>query len=232
MPCLPALERACNRHAAAAWLVPCQPGSRQRATTYGWSGCSSTGCPARRGSWSPPACAPPAHSTDLKAGLPASRACPQNFRGAALVRRRHVRLDFAHDWPRHQRPAGHDLEGPRSAMGIQAVAIERCSDLAEPLCAQLAPVWELVASIPTPGCDHRQHEDPALAQQVLIDTRIVLTDLFGGMGEVEFDRPTATCLEVDEQQPVLRGEHVTWVRLAVQVLLGAAALADHSPQAS
>jgi hypothetical protein len=53
--------------------------------------------------------------------------------------------------------------GPRSAMGIQAVAIERCSDLAEPLCAQLAPVWELVASIPAPGCDHRQHEDPALA---------------------------------------------------------------------
>ena len=58
---------------------------------------------------------------------------------------------------------GHDLEGPRSAMGLQAVAIERCSDLAEPLCAELAPVWELVASIPAPCCDHRQHEDPALA---------------------------------------------------------------------
>jgi hypothetical protein len=58
---------------------------------------------------------------------------------------------------------GHDLEGPRSAMGIQAVAIERCSDLAEPLYAQLAPVWELVAPIPAPRCDHRQHEDPALA---------------------------------------------------------------------
>jgi hypothetical protein len=78
-------------------------------------------------------------------------------------RRRHVRLDLAHDRPRHQQPAGHDLEGPRSAMGIQAVAIERCSDLAEPLCAQLAPVWELVASIPAPRSDHRQHEDPALA---------------------------------------------------------------------
>jgi hypothetical protein len=59
--------------------------------------------------------------------------------------------------------AGHDLEGPRSAMGIKAVAIERCSDLAEPLCAQLAPVWELVASVPAPRCDHRQHEEPALA---------------------------------------------------------------------
>jgi hypothetical protein len=117
-------------------------------------------------------------------------------------------------------------------MGIQPFAIERCSDLAKPLCAQLAPVWELVASIPAPRCDHRQHEDPALAQQVLMDTRIVLADLFGRMGEVEFDRPTATRLKVDKQQPVLRGEHVAWVRLAVQVLLGAAALANHSSQAS
>jgi hypothetical protein len=48
-------------------------------------------------------------------------------------------------------------------MGIQPVAIERCPDLAEPLCAELAPVWELVASIPAPRCDHRQHEDLALA---------------------------------------------------------------------
>src|SRR4029450_473536 len=121
---------------------------------------------------------------------------------------------------------------PRSAMGSQAVAIGRCSDLAEPLCAQLAPVWELVASIPAPGCDHRQHEDPALAEQALVDTPAVLAHCSGRMGEVEFDRPTAARLEVDEQQPVLGGEHVAWVRLAVQELLGGAALADHSPQAS
>jgi hypothetical protein len=101
-------------------------------------------------------------------------------------------------------------------MDIQHFAFERCSNLAEPLCAQLAPVRELVASVPAPRCDHRQHENPALAQQVLIDTRIVLADFFGRMGEVEFDRPTAARLEVYEQQPVLRGEHVAWVRLAVQ----------------
>ena len=95
-----------------------------------------------------------------------------------------------------------------------------------------APVRELVASIPAPRGDHRQHEDPALAQQVLIDARIVLADFFGRMGEVEFDRPTATRLEVDEQRPVLRGEHVARVRLAVQQLLGAAALADRPSQAS
>jgi hypothetical protein len=45
--------------------------------------------------------------------------------------------------------------GWRSAMGIQPFAFELCSDLAKPRCAELAPVWELVASIPTPRCDHR-----------------------------------------------------------------------------
>src|SRR5829696_5746019 len=71
--------------------------------------------------------------------------------------------DRDHGRSRHQWPVGHDLDGSRSATGIQAVAIERCSDLAEPLRAQLAPVRELVASIPAPRCDHRQREDPALA---------------------------------------------------------------------
>jgi len=99
---------------------------------------------------------------------------------------------------------------------LKPVAIEGRSDLAEPLCAQLAPVGKLIAAIPAPRGDHRQHEDPALAQQVPIDTRIVLADFFGRMGEVEFDRPTATRLEVYEQQPVLRGEHVARVRLTME----------------
>src|SRR4029453_11492405 len=111
-------------------------------------------------------------------------------------------------------------------MGIQPIAFERCSDLAEPVRAELAPVWELVASVPAPRCDHRQYQDPALAQQVLIDTRIVLADFFGRMGKVEFHRPTATRLEVNEQQPVLRGKHVARVWLAVEQLLDTAALAD------
>ena len=95
-----------------------------------------------------------------------------------------------------------------TAVVIQPLAIERCSNLAEPLCAQLAPVWELVASIPAPRGDHRLDEDPALAQQVSIDARIVLADVFGRMGEVEFDRPTATRFEVYDKQSVPRGEHV------------------------
>ena len=66
----------------------------------------------------------------------------------------------------------------------------------------------------------------------MISVRIARADLFGHMGKVELDRPTATRLEVYEQWPVLRAEHVAWVRLAVQQLLGAAVLADHSSQAS
>ena len=95
-----------------------------------------------------------------------------------------------------------------------------------------SPVREVVVSIPAPRCDHRKHEDPALAEQFLIGVRIVLAHLFGHMGDVELDRPTATRLEVDEQQPVLRAEQVAWVRLAVQQLLGGAAVADRSSQAS
>jgi hypothetical protein len=60
----------------------------------------------------------------------------------------------------------------------------------------------------------------------------VLADSFGRVGEVEFDRPAATRLEVYEQQPVLRGEQVARVRLAVQQLPGAAVPADHPSQAS
>ena len=113
-------------------------------------------------------------------------------------------------------------------MGIQPLAIERCSELAEPLGAQLAPIGKLIVSIPAPCGDHRQHEEPALAQQGSLDTRIVRADCFGRMGEVEFDRPTATRLKVDEAQPVLRGEHVPRVWLAVQELLSGAPVADYS----
>ena len=61
-------------------------------------------------------------------------------------------------------------------MGIQSVAIERYSDMAEPLCAPLTPVRELVVSIPAPGCDHRKHEDPALAKQVLISGMLMMLE--------------------------------------------------------
>ncbi len=88
------------------------------------------------------------------------------------------------------------------------------------------PVRELVGPIPAPRGDHGQNEAPALTEQFFISIRIVLADIFGDMGEVELDGPTAARLEIDEQQPGLRTEHVAWMRLAVQELLGRAAVAD------
>ena len=56
-----------------------------------------------------------------------------------------------------------DADDESRRADVQSVSIECCSDLAEPFCAQLAPVRELVTSVPAPRCDHRQHQDPALA---------------------------------------------------------------------
>jgi hypothetical protein len=112
------------------------------------------------------------------------------------------------------------------------IAIQRRSHLAEPLGAESAPVRKLVVSFPTPRYDHREHQNPALAKQVLINIPIVLADFVGHMGDVELDRPAATCLQVYELQPVLRPEQVARVRLAVQQLLGGAAIADRAPQTS
>jgi hypothetical protein len=78
------------------------------------------------------------------------------------------------------------------------------------------PVRELVARIPAPRGDHGKNKDPALPEQFFISVRVTPADIFGDMGEVELDGPTATRLEIDEQQSALRTEHVAWVRLAVQ----------------
>ena len=86
--------------------------------------------------------------------------------------------------------------------------------------------------VPTPRRDHRKDEASALAGQVLINDRIAFADLFGHVGEVESDRPSTTGLEVDEHRPVLRAEHIARMRLAVQQLLGSAAVLDRSSQAS
>src|SRR6266498_2638791 len=64
--------------------------------------------------------------------------------------------------------------------------------------------------------NHREHENPALADQLLISVRIVRAHRFGRVGDVELDRPAADRLEVCEQQPVLRSEQVAWVWLAVE----------------
>ena len=78
------------------------------------------------------------------------------------------------------------------------------------------PVRKLVARIPAPRGDHRKNKDSALTEQFFISVRIAPADILRDMGEVELDGPTATRLEIDEQQSGLRTEHVARVRLAVQ----------------
>src|SRR5215475_5627136 len=103
---------------------------------------------------------------------------------------------------------------------IHSVAIECNPNLVDPLNSQVAPIGELVVSIPAPGCDHRKHEDPALAKQTLINIWIVFADVLRCMGNVKFDRSTTTCLKVYKQQPLLRVQQVARMRLAMQQLLG------------
>jgi hypothetical protein len=94
------------------------------------------------------------------------------------------------------------------------------------------PVRELVVRLETPGCHHGKNEAPALTEQLLISARVALADLFRHVGEVEFDRSSATRLEVDEPQPVPRAQHVAGMRLAVQQLLDGAVVDDRSSQVS
>jgi hypothetical protein len=106
------------------------------------------------------------------------------------------------------------------------VAIERCSHLAEPLRGELSPIGELVVSVPAPRCDHGEHEDPALREQVLIGCRVVLAGFLGRMGDVELDGSADHSPEVDEQRSALRVEQVSRMRLSVQQLLVSPAVGD------
>lgn len=101
-------------------------------------------------------------------------------------------------------------------LGRSAETVERCAQLAKPIRTELASVGKSIRSIPTPCCDHRQHQDPALAEQTFVDTGIVLADFLGRMGEVEFDRSPAARLQVNKQHPTLCRQRTTRVRLAVQ----------------
>lgn len=88
----------------------------------------------------------------------------------------------------------------------------------------------MVASTPAVRCDYREYETPALAEEVLVNARIALADLFGHPSEIELDRPADTVLEIDEEWPLLRVEHVPRVGLAVQQLLRCAPVDDRPPQ--
>jgi hypothetical protein len=78
--------------------------------------------------------------------------------------------------------------------------------------------------------DDREYEAPALADEILVNVRIARADLCGNPTKIELDRPADTVLEVDEERPLLRVEHVPRVGLAVQQLLGGAPVDDRPLQ--
>jgi hypothetical protein len=106
------------------------------------------------------------------------------------------------------------------------------AESAEKLSARPLPVREPVVAIPTPRGDHRQNEAAARANQISIGAGIALGDHFRDMSEIEFDRPSATRLEVDEERPALRLEQVARVRLSMEQLLAGTTLADLTSLAS
>ena len=62
----------------------------------------------------------------------------------------------------------------------------------------LSAIRELVAGIPPPRRDHRENQGAALAQQRLINVRIVLRDRLRHVRQNELDRPDTTGLKIDE----------------------------------
>lgn len=123
-----------------------------------------------------------------------------------------------------------DLRRPLSRTRSRSAFITHGAELVEPLGTQLAPVGELVASLPSPRRDHGQHQDPALPKQVSVDPRIVPAHFFRRMGDVELDRAPTTCLEINEPWPPGCEQQVSRMRLTVQQLLRRASVTDGAGQ--
>jgi hypothetical protein len=88
----------------------------------------------------------------------------------------------------------------------------------------------LVVATPPVRCDHRQYEPAALADQILVGVPIAVADHLWRPGKVVLDGPAGGVLEVHEQQPIRRVEHVPPVGLAVQQLPGYAPVHDRPLQ--
>ncbi len=87
-------------------------------------------------------------------------------------------------------------------------------------------VGELVVCVPPPRCDHREDQSSTLVEEIVIDVRVVRTDIGGHVRDIECNWTTAAGFEVDEARPVRCVEDVPWMGLAVQELLGRAAASD------
>lgn len=80
------------------------------------------------------------------------------------------------------------------------------------------------------GGDDGEHEASALDDELSVGIRVVLADRRGHPTKVPLDRPSDAVLEVDEQRPALRVEHVPRVGLVVQQLLRGAPTDYRLPQ--
>src|ERR1700722_1317280 len=87
---------------------------------------------------------------------------------------------------------------------------------AEECHSRVSAAWVLVVAPPPVRCDHRQYEPAALADQILVGVPVAVAHCFWHPGEVVLDWPVGAVLEVCEQRPVLRAEHIPRVGLAVQ----------------
>ena len=95
-----------------------------------------------------------------------------------------------------------------------------------------AAVRQLVGLVKAPRRDHREHKPSEIAKQLLIDAGISVADSVRYMGEIEFDGSATHGLEVNEERPARRVEHVAWVWLAMQHLLGGASPGDRQGHAA
>jgi hypothetical protein len=100
------------------------------------------------------------------------------------------------------------------------------AEQAKDVSAVLAPIREFIVHIPTPSSHHCENQTPTFLEQNLIHFRIVRADLFGYVGNIEFNRPDATGFEVDEHRTTRGAEQVSSMRFSVQQLFGGDALSN------
>ena len=98
-------------------------------------------------------------------------------------------------------PPAHDLNLSRNtvAEGTECGPRRTLAEDGHDVSAVPVSIWELIADVPAPGSDHRQHEPAAFREQDPVEVRVPCAGLVWNVGYVKLDRPTAARLEVDEQ---------------------------------
>jgi hypothetical protein len=94
------------------------------------------------------------------------------------------------------------------------------------------PIRELIGGIASPCRHHCQDQASAINEEVRVKPGIAIANGLGHISQVEFDRSSATCLEIDEQSALVSHQHVAWMRLSVEQLFPGATLGDRPPESS